>query len=166
MECLIVGLFELAPARNGKSLGLYVAAAILVTLALNGLVFALGWAGASAEAARPNSLLPLGWVIGGVWLVILTLVAGAAWWLASDRRAEVRRLAPWALALIGFCLAYPFYTIGFRSDAVALFGNLATIIASAFLAGRALASSRGSAALILLPALWTSFATYATIFGR
>jgi tryptophan-rich sensory protein len=158
--------FELAAARTGKSLGVYVGAAILVTLALNGLVFALGWAGPAAEAARPNSLLPPGWVIGGVWLGLLTLVAGAAWWLASDRRASARRFAPWALALIGFCLAYPFYTFGFRSDIVALFGNLATIIASAFLAGAALSSSRAAAALIILPAFWTSFATYATLFGR
>jgi tryptophan-rich sensory protein len=158
--------FELRAARNAKSFGGYVAAAILVTLALNGLVFALGWAGSGAEAERPNSLLPAGWVIGGVWLVILTLVAVAAWWLASDPRAGVRRFAPWALALIGFCLAYPFYTFGLRGGAVALFGNLSTIIASAFLSGRVLASSRFAAALILLPALWTSFATYATLFGR
>ncbi len=161
-----MAFFELAAARNGKSLGVYVAAAVLVTLAINGLVFALGWAGSAAEAARPNSLLPPGWVIGGVWLAILTLVAVAAWWLASDRRPDVRRFAPWALALIAFCLAYPFYTGGFRSDVVALSGNLATIIASAFLSGRVLASSRLAAALVLLPALWTAFATCATIFGR
>ena len=49
---------------------------------------------------------------------------------------------------------------------VALSGNLATIIASAFLSGRVLASSRLAAALVLLPALWTAFATCATIFGR
>ena len=154
------------PRRSGRSLATYVLSVVGITVAINGLIFALGWAGPSVDAARPNALLPPGWVIGGVWVVLLALLAVAAWLLASHPAPEARRLSPWVLALIGFCLAYPFYTTGLRSDIMSLAGNLATIAASALLSGRAWALSGLSAALIFLLVPWVSFATFAIMFGR
>jgi len=153
-------------ARNGRSLAIYVSATVIVTLALNGLIFALGWAGPLAEGASVNSLLPPGWVIGAVWVVLLALLAVAFWRLASDAAPDARRLAPWVLLLVLACLAYPFYTAGLSNEVTGFIGNLATSVASAFLAGRALPASRLAAVLIFLPAIWVSFATYALMFGR
>jgi tryptophan-rich sensory protein len=158
--------FALHAARNGRSLATCVVATVLVTLALNGLIFALGWAGPPAEGASVNSLLPPGWVIGAVWVVLLALLAVAFWRLASDAAPDARRLGPWVLLLVLACLAYPFYTAGLSNEVAGFIGNLATIAASAFLAGRALPASRLAAALIFLPAIWVSFATYALMFGR
>jgi tryptophan-rich sensory protein len=158
--------YKFALARNGRSPAFHVLAVVLVTLAINGLIFALGWVGPSVDAARHNALLPPGWVVGGVWLVLLVLLAVAFWLLASEGRPEVRRLSPWVLALIGFCLAYPFYTIGLRNETLSLIANLATISASSFLAGCVLGSSRPAALFIFMPAPWVSFATFAVVLGR
>jgi tryptophan-rich sensory protein len=146
---------------RGSSPAIAVLATVLVTLALNGVVFALGWAG----APHPNPLLPPGWVIGSVWVLLLALLAVAWWLLANADLPGTRRLSPWVLALIGGCLAYPFYTLGFSNDTNALIGNLATIAGGAFLAGRVMPVARSAAGLILLTVIWVSFATFAT-FGR
>jgi tryptophan-rich sensory protein len=158
--------FDFRPARNGRSLAILVLATVLVTLALNGLIFALGWAGPSAASGRVYPLLPPGWAIGAVWVVLLALLAVAYWRLASDEAPEARRLGPWVLLLVAACLAYPLYTAGLSNETAGFIGNLATIVASAFLAGRVWPASRLAAALILLPAIWVSFATFALLFGR
>lgn len=154
------------PRRSAASLALHVLVAILVTLAVNGVIFGLGWAGAPADAARHNRLLPPGWVIGTVWLVLLTLVTVAYWWLASADQPQARNLAPWLLVLILFCLAYPFYTFGFRSLAMEIVANGLTIAGAATLALRALRASRWAATPLFLVATWVSYATFATLAGR
>lgn len=152
---------DIAPRRGGRSLGTIVGATIGAAVAINSLLFALGWAG----HPHPQPLLPPGWVIAGAWLVLLALLAVACWILANRAAPEGARLAPWVLVLIGACLAYPFYTLGFRNEMTAFIGNLATIAGGAFLAGRVAGSSRTATGLILLTVLWVSFATFAT-FGR
>jgi hypothetical protein len=52
------------------------------------------------------------------------------------------------------------------NETIGFIGNLATIAASAFLAGRVLLSSRLAAALIFLPVVWVSYATFAVMSGR
>jgi tryptophan-rich sensory protein len=150
----------IAGARRGSPTTA-VLATVFLTLALNGVVFAIGWAG----GAHNSPLLPPGWVIGSVWVVLLALLAVAWWLLANAGVAGARRLSPWVLALIAGCLAYPFYTLGFSNQTNALIGNLATIAGGAFLAGRVMPASRSAAGLILLTVLWVSYATFAT-FGR
>ena len=161
-----MAIFNRVPRRSAGSLALHVLATILITVAVNGLVFGLGWAGAAPDAARNNWLLPPGWVVGTVWLVLLALVAVAYWLLASadDRRGKT--LAPWLLALIAVCLAYPFYTFGFRSIAMEMIGNVVTIAGAAVLTVLALRSSRLAAGLICLVVIWVSYATFATLAGR
>jgi len=154
------------PTRSAGSLGIHVLVTIFITLAANGVVFALGWAGSSPDAARHNWLLPPGWVVGTVWLVLLTLLAVAYWWLASADGSDARRAAPWVIALIAFCLAYPFYTVGFSNIAMELIGNVATIAGAALLARRALRFSLFAASPIALVAVWVSYATFATVAGR
>ena len=157
--------FALRPARNGRSLAVLVLLTIAVTLALNGVIFALGWVGASTASGRVYPLLPPGWVIGAVWVLLLALLAVAYWWLASDAAPEPRRLAPWLLLLIAACLAYPLYTVGLSNETAGFVGNLATIAASAGLAGRLWPASRLASALTFLPAIWVSFATFALLMG-
>lgn len=153
-------------SRSAGSLALHVLATILITLAINGLVFGLGWAGASPDAARHNGLLPPGWAVGAVWLVLLVLATVAYWWLASADEPDAGQLAPWVIALIAFCLAYPFYTFGFRSITMEISGDVLTIAAAALLASRALRWSRLAAGLIFPIVIWVSYATFATIAGR
>ena len=161
-----MAFFNWAPRRSAGSLALHVLATVVITVAINGLVFGLGWAGAAPDAARDNGLLPPGWVVGTVWLVLLALVAVAYWLLASADEPDARTMAPWLLALIAFCLAYPFYTFGFRSIAMEMIGNVVTIAGAVVLARRALRSSRLAAGLISLVVIWVSYATLATLVGR
>lgn len=163
---MTIALLHHRPTRGAGSLAIHVLVAILVTLAINGLLFGLGWAGPPADAARGNWLLPPGWVVGAVWMVLLSLLAVAYWWLASAEEPDARRLAPWVVVLIAFCLAYPFYTFGFRSIAMAIIGDVATIAGAAVLARRARRSSRLASALILPVVVWVSYATFATVVGH
>ncbi len=158
-------MFDIPLARDRRSLIASVAIIVAITVFTNGLIFGLGWAGPSS-AIRPNHLLPPGWAIGSVWVVLLALLGVAFWWLASDASLTARKQSTWVLALIAFCLAYPFYTFGMRSEVLGFMGNLATMVVSAALAGRVLSLSRLAAALIFLTTLWVTYATYALMFGR
>ncbi|MGE5539058.1 MAG: tryptophan-rich sensory protein [Gemmatimonas sp.] len=149
------------PPPNANGLVASVAIAVAVTVAVNGLIFAIGWAAPDSTAARP--LLPKGWVIGAVWTGLIALLAAAWWALASSADREARRVAPWTLAFIAFCIAYPFYTLGFSSAPIMLAANLATIALDGILVGRLWTVSRGAAVLAFPVAPWVCFATYASV---
>jgi benzodiazapine receptor len=135
--------------------------AIAIVLVVNGLIFALGWAAPATAADRP--LLPAGWVIGAVWTVLIAMLAAAWWRLGGANDREARRIARWLLAFIVFCVAYPFYTVGFSSAPMMLAANLATIALDSLLVGRIWSLSRGAALLAFPVTPWVCFATYASV---
>jgi hypothetical protein len=152
---------------------LHVAVPVLAAVAVNAVVYSLGWNRSSVGSGRPPSvsykLLPPGYVIAGVWIVLLGLL-GYVHYLARDVNATV---AAWSVvALVAWCIGYPFYTGGLRSGVVASVANVATLafaaavtvaIAVGFPAcgefGRA--SARRRALLAISPLL--GWATYVNI---
>jgi tryptophan-rich sensory protein len=144
----------------GRLIATLVGVLVLVSL-VNGLIFALGWAGPETGAAgQAQPLLPPGWVIGAVWTALLAAMAVAHWWLGAEPRAQ--RARRWLAVLIVFCIAYPFYTLGFSSPQLMLAGNVATVAFAALLTGRLLTLSPLAAALIAPTVAWAAFATYAS----
>lgn len=134
------------PHRLSTILALY----ILTPLAMNGVIFGLGWAN-----PRPHPLLPPGWVVGLIWMLLFTGM-GVARWLV------IESLSPWyarwvdVLALM--CLAYPLYTEGLRSIGLGLAGAIITAAATAIVAIAVAKASRIACALILAVLAWLLYA--------
>lgn len=88
---------------NNQAL-LYVLVPVLAAILLNLAVYASGWA---KMEERQNPLLPPGWVIGLVWIVLLGLL-GYALFLAVTAKDAV---SIWAIVvLLLVCVLYPLFT--------------------------------------------------------
>ena len=147
----------MATTRGGTRVALVtnLAAIVGATLAINGLIFGLGWDG-GPDPASTSRLTPPGWVVGSVWMVLMAALAIARWRLGGPDAAAERG---WVTLLIVSCLAYPFYAIATRSLAAAFAGNLATIALAGFVAGRVWPASRAAAACVAPIVPWVLFAT-------
>jgi tryptophan-rich sensory protein len=96
-----------------------------LTVALNGFVFAVGWAGDPARDQR-LPMLPPDWAIGTLWVILLALMGLARW--VYVRRSGDTGLRSWApMALAAFCLTFPFYTNGLSMGRAAFVGTVATV---------------------------------------
>ncbi|MEK7343493.1 MAG: tryptophan-rich sensory protein [Pseudomonadota bacterium] len=128
-----------------------------LTLALNGFVFAVGWAGEPARNQR-LPMLPPDWAIGTIWVVLLALMGLARWvYLRRSGDSGARSWAPMALA--AFCLAFPFYTGGLLMGPAAFWGTVATValtLATIFLLN---ARDRRSPWLFVPTACWGGYVT-------
>jgi tryptophan-rich sensory protein len=130
--------------------------AILSALAVNGFIAVVN----PSEMASPGSvhLQPPGYVIGTVWLVLFAAM-GVARWLMLTKPLDSIRARRLILFLLLFCLAYPFYTIGLKSEVLGLVGNLLTIALSILAVIRVSKISRLAAGLVSLVTIWVSFAS-------
>ena len=136
-----------------RSLPGNLAAFVLPTLLLNGIIFGLGW---DAHTA-PSPYLPPGWLVGTIWLLLFTAMGTARWLLlrADGKRSGLVVL----LALL--CLIYPLYTVGLRSESIGLAGCIVTAAVAIWVAVRVLRESRAAAGLTALVVAWLLFATVA-----
>ncbi len=134
--------------------------AILSALAVNGLIAVVN----PSEMARPGSvhLQPPGYVIGTVWLVLFAAM-GTARWLLLTKPLDTVRARRLIMLLLLFCLAYPVYTLGLKSEGIGLIGNLMTIALSVFVVIRVGSISRLAAGLVSLVTLWVSFASFLVV---
>jgi tryptophan-rich sensory protein len=138
-----------------RRLALHVAAAVAVCLALNGLIFCVGW----DRDAHHGVLLPPGWVIGIVWIALFALLGAARWRLAEagTRAGDTARRRVDVLLLN--CALYPFYTLGLSSDGLGMAGNILTLCLAVWAARGALRVSRLAAVLVSPVVSWVAFAT-------
>ncbi len=146
--------------RTAKGLAANLTIALVLVLVANGLIFALNPESASSAASSP--LNPPGWLVGAVWVLLFEAMAAARWFVLGrdDRRI---RSSTWILLLVLFCLAYPVYTLGLRSLAVGLIGDIATFAVALWVALRVYRASRLAAGLVSLVAAWVAFATLVVI---
>jgi tryptophan-rich sensory protein len=153
-------LKPLMPTTDARrSLICHLLVVVGTVLLVNGLIFGMGWNSSRAEA--PLETLPPGWVIGSVWVVLFTLFAVALWQLRTHPAAY-----NWLIALILFCLAYPFYSLAFDNRYAGLLGNLGCIALGGLVTGRALSASR-PAALCIFPVIpWVIYATVGIVQVR
>jgi tryptophan-rich sensory protein len=122
---------------------------VLLALATNGLIFALGWTQPDHDI-QPG-WAPPGYVVGIVWTILFALMGAARAITSPERRTLVT-------ALILLCLAYPFCTLGFQDRQMNLIGIIVTEIFAIYVAAK-LIRPQCKAALLLLPLiLWLCFA--------
>ena len=145
------------PDRSGLIAN--IAIALGIVLALNGLIFGLGWQGSSAHTP---SFVPPAAVIGGVWVVLFLFMALARWEL--NRGAAQRSDKAGLIVLFIGCAAYPFYTGGLKSEFVGEGGNVALLLLTGWLAARYLRRVPRAAAWLVPLFLWLSFASIAGAF--
>ncbi|MFZ2586740.1 MAG: TspO/MBR family protein [Alphaproteobacteria bacterium] len=131
---------------------------VVVALALNGLIFALGWnTEMQGDLVRPW-FMPAGWVVGLVWMVLFALVG----FVFGRLRARGDGLQWGVAGLLALCLAYPFYTAGLQEGTVAFWGCVVTLIPTLMLMV-ALERKDSLSTWMMLPlALWLCFATVLT----
>ena len=126
-----------------------VAAAVVTVIAVNAVIFLSRWFQTDTPAAQQSRLDPPGWLVGTVWVILFAFLGAARWFVIRSGGARAGRQAGYIVLLLLFCLAYPFYTMGLKSVAIGLIGNVATIAAAAWVASQVKASSRAAAGLIL-----------------
>ncbi len=134
--------------------------AILSALLVNGFIAVVN----PSEMANPGSVRwqPPGYVIGAVWIFLFAAM-GSARWLLLTKPLDTVRARRLIVLLLLFCLAYPFYTIGLKSEVIGLVGNLLTIALSLFVVIRVGSISRLAAGLVSLVGVWVSFASVLVI---
>ena len=149
--------------RNLKNWLICVTVFIAVTMLINGLIALIGWEGGETRFTKGPNRLPPGWVIGLVWTILFIGMASAFWLLASSTEITSRRKAGEVLAFAIFCLSYPIFTMGFSVHFLVFSGNLLCIVWSSYLTGVLRDISRPASALMVLPAIWVCYATWALI---
>lgn len=149
--------------RNLKNWLICVTVFIAVTMLINGLIALIGWEGGETRFTKGPNRLPPGWIIGLVWSILFIGMASAFWLLASSTEITSRRKAGEVLAFAIFCLSYPIFTMGFSVHFLVFSGNLLCIVWSSYLTGVLRDISRPASALMVLPAIWVCYATWALI---
>ncbi|MFD2263731.1 tryptophan-rich sensory protein [Lacibacterium aquatile] len=142
-----------------RGLVVHIAVALVVTLALNGMIFAFGWNLNPTTRLRP-SFAPPGPVIGAIWTILIAGMAASLWKLRSLRQSG---LATGVVVLLAVCLGYPFYALASNSQWVGFAGNLVTLGLAAGLAWKSWPISRFAAVPLVAVTLWVSYATLIVI---
>jgi len=127
---------------------------LVITLALNGLIFATGWNMSDPAYAR-LSIMPPGWVVGLIWCIIYPL-----WGLAYAEAAE--RPSPtayWVIALMVWGWMYPLLSPLWSTGGSAV-ANLFSLLLAAVTAWQVSTVSRKGMAFMLPSLVWLSFATW------
>jgi len=105
-----------------STLLLHVIIPIIGAMLLNGLIFGMRW----NTSSKSIPMLPPGYVIAFVWIVILGLLGALHYFLWSQRN-----YVSWVVVfVIIFCLAYPFMTLGLKQSKTAAILNLVTLFLS------------------------------------
>jgi tryptophan-rich sensory protein len=144
------------PTSLNQSLVVNIAGAVGLAVALNGLVFALGWDKAAPPAATD---LP-GWVVGTVWLFLFAGMGAARSLVATGCDESGGSTAILVSALILLCAAYPFYALLSGSRVIGLIGNVVTVGATLYVVWRLWPVSRSAAMLVFPIVPWIIFASW------
>jgi len=89
---------------------IYIITPVLLAIIINATIYLLGW----NSKNNKNKLLPPGWMIGTIWIIIFGFL-GMFLQIAIKSKDYVTIMLLSILILI--CLAYPFYTNGLKRNA-------------------------------------------------
>jgi len=143
------------PTSAVSSLPGNLAAFLLPTLVLNGIIFGLGW----DVSTPPSPYLPPGWVVGSIWVVLFIAMAIARWLLVRAHTIAAARDARLVVLLGTLCLIYPLYTVGLSSQSIGLAGAIVTALIAVWVAVRIARSSPAASALTGLLIAWLVYAS-------
>lgn len=146
------------PMNRPDRVGALLSAAVPLVLAgiANLLIFASGWSNED-PAYDAVSFSPPGWVVGAIWLVIFPMW-GYARWRAFQAGTTGRSESWWAVALIGWALAYPIVVL-FLDTTGSAWANVFSLALAAATAWRLSTVSKPAAAWVLPSLAWLTFAS-------
>ena len=142
---------------NNLSLILNLVIAVGICLAINALVFGLGW-DVSDTPTHEVTFAPPGWLVGAVWVFLFALI-GISRGVLNKFGEKSKSAKKWLIVLLLFCFAYPIYTLGLSSEIMGLIGNLGVIALTIFIISQTWKLSKLASFLIMPIILWVSFAT-------
>jgi tryptophan-rich sensory protein len=145
--------------RETSGLAWNVLPAMAGVLAVNALVFGLGWVRPEKTGSGTPEALP-GGLIGAVWVGLFVMMGVARWCLLREPRESSQGVRAWIAGLMVSCLAWPFDSLATDNASAGLIGNLGIIALASFVAGLAIPRSKVAASLILPVAAWVTFATF------
>jgi tryptophan-rich sensory protein len=130
---------------------------VLLPVALNGVIFGLGW----NRPSGPEPGIPPGWVVGSLWVVLFAAMGVARWLLLRVGRGGAE-----GVSLLAFlCLLYPLYTAGLSNDRVGLVGNVVTAVVGVVVGVAAGLRSRVAGGCVAAVCAWLMYAAGATAYG-
>jgi tryptophan-rich sensory protein len=135
-------------------LGVNLAIFVLLPVALNGVIFGLGW----DKPRGPEPGLPPGWVVGALWVLLFAAMGVARWLLLRVDRVRAELVSG-----LGFlCLLYPLYTAGLSDMRVGLWGNVITAIVALVVAVLAFRRNRAAGLCLSAVCVWLLYAAGVT----
>ena len=127
------------------------------------------WTGSSfgRGTAGPRSApwTPAGEFIGAVWSLLYTLMALSLWRLNQLPRETRNHLKLAVIALIAFCLVWPFYAFDTATRWPGLLGNFGILVLALFATWRLWPYCRTAALMIAPVAAWITIASATILDG-
>lgn len=128
----------------------YIVAPIMLSLIINGVVFATR----KQNENMKRNLLPPGWAIGTIWVILLGLIGYANYVLHGLKDFVSLALVT---CIILACLTYPLYTQNFKNESLIKIGNSSNLV-FAFLCSIIIAMRSPKVLPYILPLLiWNSY---------
>jgi tryptophan-rich sensory protein len=144
-----------------KSLLLNISVALILVLAMNGIIFSLGWQNDRVNTLKTSWVQVPGYLIGIIWIILFGFMATARWYLNfTERKNYYQNIV---VFLIFICLIYPLYTTGLQNLYVGIAGIIVTAIFAMFVIWKLWNVSRRSAYYIIPVIVWLFFAATLTI---
>jgi tryptophan-rich sensory protein len=134
---------------------LHILVPIILACILNGIIYSQGWNKNQGSKIKNNILIPAGYVIAIVWIIILGLL-GYVHYLTFPSYVS------WIIvASIVYCLLYPFLTNGLKENQMQLYNGLAMVFATLVFATVYLLKKQ--AVIYCVPfLLWTTYVNMST----
>ena len=130
---------------------------IALAIIINSIIFTNGWN--SGDDQQVEKYLPPGWVVGTIWVFILGLLGYGLWLVRTTPFLYVM-----FVFMIGFCLLYPFYTVGLQQS-IGKFMNVITFFLALVLLFLALGFDRRvNVILTIVPLVaWAAYVNIAQL---
>jgi tryptophan-rich sensory protein len=96
------------------------------TIAVNALIFSLGWNNQPAGVTRAP-FAPPDFIVASVWVALVALLATARWWLNASNDAAVTNAKGWVTLLFVSCLTWPLYSLATGSVFGGFLGCVLTV---------------------------------------
>ncbi len=135
------------------SLVLHIAVPVILAAVVNLIVYALKWN--NNKVYKRSKALPPGAAIAVIWVVLLALTGFCRWLLVSGNEQRAGLAAALLVALVLYCVSYPFVTRGMKHN-VKLANTIALVLAYSTATATVVVNRK--AALCLVPlVVWTTY---------
>jgi tryptophan-rich sensory protein len=102
---------------------LHIVVPIIFACILNAIIYSQGWNRNQGQMIKKNILIPPGYVIAIIWIILLGLLGYAHYLTYSSYVSWI------IVGAILYCLLYPFLTNGLKEDQMKLYNGLALVFA-------------------------------------